>query len=569
MQNLKDSLVDGKTIVNKDLLSKIIDKIISLETSESSGGLSYCNFHHNLGAIGEFITKYKLKEVDDFNQLTICMAGDSIFGRQDKGTTWVEASPEISYTPDMNDVTETRYGYQTGHFPPNMWEQTVPFKTLKLLQWNSADVKYFSHNSVEISKNGAWVDGFPALPDSIRGIYSTTVGDYVIFSFENATHIKAIFPSYSTLMSKNACFEISFSTDNGSTWKSPEELGIISSMPNENGNYQMSSVGYKWGNVCFKGFDKSLAYKVKITNKSTTNLSFWGFETWSKPRINVVVTACGGNTAYAQKNAPERFYSEMYNPSLVIYELPFLNDLGAAATKNFKSKITPTSSAPTSPTDLDFYYCEEDGVYINFGNIEAKQGEYIEYKNSQWVLGTTKLTQLLKTYKTDNEIVFERIAQQGVPTLALITHASTNDQSRPFCSEIAIPSLRGMVGKYGFAVLDVNNYQRIAGYYTTQNRVIHSDGTHLNDKGVEMYMDLISLLFTIPLNEQYAGSASVVYKPLFGTGTGGTTVNFGFEFSKVPNILVSGGTDIVVTSVTKSGFTTTGSGEFKYIAQII
>lgn len=32
--------------------------------------------------------------------------------------------------------------------------------------------------------------------------------------------------------------------------------------------------------------------------------------------------------------------------------------------------------------------------------------------------------------------------------------------------------------------------------------------------------------------------------------------------------LVTGGTSIVVTAVTKSGFTTTGSGSFNYMAQI-
>ena len=353
---LKNSLVDGKTPLNKDLLVRMIDTL----SAENSSGIPYCDFHHNLGAIGDFLAKYKLKEVDEFNQLTICMAGDSIFGRQDKGDTWKEDAPEISYTPDMNDPSETKYGYQTGHFPPNMWVKTVPYKTLELLQWENADVKYFNHGAVEVVTEGSWVDAFPVPADNIRAKYTTTTGASVTFTFSGATHLKAIFPGYSSTSSRNAKLSVIFSTDNGSTWKTPADLGLVASMASEvdgNGHYKLPSAEYKWGNICFKGFDKNTTYKVKVTNNSTARLSIWGFETWSKPRINVVVVAEGGNTAASQKNAPQRFYSEMYNPSLVIYELPFLNDLGSGPLAKFKGKIKPTSSAPSSPAEQDFYYC--------------------------------------------------------------------------------------------------------------------------------------------------------------------------------------------------------------------
>jgi hypothetical protein len=82
-------------------------------------------------------------------------------------------------------------------------------------------------------------------------------------------------------------------------------------------------------------------------------------------------------------------------------------------------------------------------------------------------------------------------------------------------------------------------------------------------------MDLISLLLATPIEKNFAGSCNTIKRPLLGTGTAGTTTGFGFEFSKVPNIMISGGTDVIVTNVTKSGFTTTGNGEFTYIAQII
>lgn len=580
MKNLKNSLVDKQTLLDKALFVKIIDAIIALQNSGGSGGSggsgsseqpAYCNLYHNLGAIGEFMAKYKLKEVDEFNQLTVCMAGDSIFGRQDKGSTWNPSAPEISHTPDVNNTNETKFGYETGHFPPNMWVQTVPYKTLELLQWDNADVKYFNHSAAEVTKTGTWTDGYPLGADNTRAVYTSTSGADMVLTFSGATHLKAVFHYYGAAVSKNSLVSIEFSTDGGATWKSASELGLTASMANAadgESYYKLPETIYKWPNICFKGLDASIEYKVRVTNKSSKTVSLWGFETWSKPRINVVVVAEGGNTASSQKGAPQRFYSEMYNPSLVIYELPFLNDLGSGPLAKFKNIITPVSNAPSSPADQDFYYCDADGVYTNFGNISAKAGEYIEYNGGQWKLNSTKLKSVMDTYRRDNEIVFERLACQGVPVIAIITHAGTYDTNRPFGHEMGIPALRGLVGKYGFAVLDINAYQKEAGYYTTKNKVIHADGTHLNDKGVSMYLDLISMLFTVPADKQFAGSANAPRKPFFGTGTGGSTVSFGFEFSKIPNVMTSGGTNIVVTEVTKSGFTTTGSGTFNYMAQI-
>ena len=455
------------------------------------------NYCQNTDAIADFLRKYELKEVDDFNQLTICMAGDSIFGRQDKGSAWNEKSPEISYTPDTNDLSEVKFGYQTGHFPPNMWVQTIPYKTLELFQWDDADVKYFNHNAAEVVSEGDWIDAYPVPNDNIRAKYTSTVGANMVFTFTGATHLKVIFPGYSTATSRNAALIIKFSTDDGITWKTPEELGLVASMASEStksGHYKLPLTTYKWGNICFKGFDENTVYKVKVTNNSSTRLSFWGFETWSKPRINVVVVAEGGNTAASQINSPQRFYSEMYNPSLIIYELPYLNDLGSGAITRYMGKINPSSSAPVSPTVQDFYYCSQTGLYTYFGGIYATAGEYIEYDGTNWKLGSSQLDSVLNKYKTNNITVFERLAKQGVPVAAIITHGGTYDAHRAFGPELAIPFFREELKKYNFTVLDIHGYQKAAGYYTTTNHIIHADTTHLNDRGVQMYMKLISLL---------------------------------------------------------------------------
>jgi hypothetical protein len=580
MKNLKKSLIDGETIINKAIFDKIIDSIIELQNynkTDNANNSDYCNFHHNLGAISEFLIKYRLKEVDEFNQLTICMAGDSIFGRVDKGSAWNENKPQISYTPDLNNPLETLPGYKTGHFPPNMWEMTVPYKTLELLQWETSDVKYFNHSSSEIIKSNNWTDGYPIGADSTRAVYTSTVGADITLTFTNSSFAKVVFHNYSAATSKDSRISILFSIDDGNTWKSPKDLNIISSENvdcDSTGEYQLSSDIYKWPNICFRGLDKSMSYKIKVTNKSSTRVSVWGFETWNNPRMNVIVVAEGGNTATSQLSSPQRFYSKKYyNQSLVIYELPFLNDLGSGPLAKFKNKIKLNSIAPTNPSEADFYYCEETGIYENFNNISAIKGEYIEYYNGGWRLGSTKLNSVIKDYKNKNYQIFNRLSQQGVPVIAIITHAGTYDLDRPFGYELGIPILRDLVSSFGFAILDINNYQRISGKYTQNNNVIHADGTHLNDNGVKMYMDLISLLFNIPVNSQFCGTYTKYNRPLCGIGRAGEITKFGFEFSKAPNVIIQPTTEsedkMCVVNVDESGFEVLGTGEFKYIAQIL
>ena len=53
------------------------------------------------------------------------------FGRVDK-ESFNPLTPEISLTPDSNGGVGN--GYETGHFPPNMWEQVVAYKVLEMLQ---------------------------------------------------------------------------------------------------------------------------------------------------------------------------------------------------------------------------------------------------------------------------------------------------------------------------------------------------------------------------------------------------------------------------------------------------
>lgn len=124
-------------------------------------------------------------------------------------------------------------------------------------------------------------------------------------------------------------------------------------------------------------------------------MNVWGFETWSKPRINVIVTAEGGNVAGNQVSRWERFYSEMYDQDLIIYELPYLNDLGTGVINRYKGKIDTNSMPSGSPVQYDFYYAKTDGIYVNFSNLNVLAGQYIEWSGSEWVIGSTQLKEKL------------------------------------------------------------------------------------------------------------------------------------------------------------------------------
>ena len=118
-----------------------------------------------------------------------------------------------------------------------------------------------------------------------------------------------------------------------------------------------------------------------------------------------------------------------------------------------------------------------------------------------------------------------------------------------------------MVKKYGFACIDVNRYQTIKDLNN-----IYSDGTHLNDNGVAMYMDVLKEVFNN--NDSFVGFAYPQNSnlPLKGNSSS-NSVSFGIEFKEIPTVRLYNTTQIV-DSVTKSGFTTTGSGSFDWEAII-
>jgi len=517
------------------------------------------NRDYNFAMLSGFLSKYEMREVDSFNQLSIVMVGDSIFGRQ--------TPAEMSITQDTNGGTGN--GYTTGHFPPNMWNRNVAFRLLESLQYSDSDVKYYNHVASEVVKNGTWTDRYPVGSDALRVATTESSSDNAVLSFTGATHAKVIFSSYyGTGTGINTNLAAAVSIDGGTTWVTPESLGLICSQPNTgtNGNYLTGTQPHKWFNLIWKGFTSSVSYKLKITNTAAVTFPLWGFETWSKPRINIIVAAEGGNTAPAQNNRWERFYSKYYNPALVIYEMPYLNDLGTGAITNFKGSATTVTIPSASPTINDFWYVTQTGTYANFSGLSLKVGQYVEWNGNSWAIGQTTLNEKLIYYKTENEAVLNKCSIIGVPLLTIITHESSGFYpSRPYIYQNGLTVMRNVVAKYGFASLDVNYYQISNGMAST----IQADGTHLNDTGVSLYVNLLNELLNVSYSNRFVGTgASYVNKKKIGTGTGASTISFGYEFSKVPTVRIYGNSSIVITAKTQSGFTVTGSGSYDYEAFI-
>lgn len=520
------------------------------------------NIEFNQTGIAAFLKKYISKEVDEFNQITIGLTGDSIFGRQDN-SGFNPSAPEISLTEDFNNPSETQPGYVTGHFPPNMWEKLIGYKVLKMMQYIDADVKYYNHVAVEITKSGNWVNAFPVGNDNLRLATVTNVNSYIQLTFDSASFVKFIYSCYVT-DSMNRKIKVTFSEDDGATWKTPAQLSLTESYPSDtegSGVYYLPSQRLKWGNLIWKGLDKTKTYKIRVQKMDNTDpLAVWGFESWSNPRVNVVISAEGANTAYNQFLRPDRFYSSNYNQDLIIYNTPYLNDLGSGFITQYRGAINLSTATPSSPAASDFYYVTATGTYANFGNLKLYAGDYVEWTGSVWRKGSGQIDFAFAVFLSENKKVYERMSKIGIPILCMITHNSLSFADRPF-SELGIKYQRLFLKEFGFPTIDINRYQQIKNI----SNITSADGTHLNDAGVTMYADQIASVLLG--NNKYVGISAGKFKPEVLRGSAsGNTVDFEFEFKKVPTIRIFNNSGISISTVTKKGFTTTGSGSYQWEA---
>jgi hypothetical protein len=97
---------------------------------------------------------------------------------------------------------------------------------------------------------------------------------------------------------------------------------------------------------------------------------------------------------------------------------------------------------------------------------------------------------------------------------------------------------------------------------------IYSDGTHLNDAGVELYRLLLASVLKVDYPRRFVGTGGgVKYRALSGVSAGGN-VNFGFELAAAPTVRIFQNGAVMVNSTSKSGFTVSGAGGYEWEAYV-
>jgi hypothetical protein len=487
--------------------------------------------------VATFIDKYINRTVDDNNQLTVTFVGDSIFGRQ--------ATGEISLTPNE----------ATGHHPPNMWQQLISYKFLEAMQFNDADVSYYNMLAAEITETGTWSTGSSI--DSIRTRRTSTINDYFEITVTGVSFLKFIYYARS---GKGANFNVLI---NGSA---PSLLGITGVDDVDTG---LTDSDFKWANAIWSGLDTGTSYTFRFTNTNGTNTSVWGVETWSKPRLNVVNQGVGGETAANHKAEINKFSSEMYNPSLVIHELPLLNDSYDAA-QHYGIK-TLSSPAIGSPVTNRFITAGEEGTYTNFGGLYLYVDDYAEWNGSAWQKGSSVVDVLVSAYNSNIDYL-NTVAESGVPTLIMSPHKTVESETRVWQTNM-LKIARTWVNRLNFPFIDMD-YKYVVENLNIAQRVV-GDGTHLNGLGIECYND--ELIATLAYDiENGLGGEGYSSKPKEGNvaTADSRTVVYDLPYLVEPKISIQAYDDgtnpsfMYIESQDKNGFTVNGTGAFKWVAEL-
>lgn len=513
--------------------------------------------YNNRYKISKFIRKYNTKEVDVYNQLNVVLCGDSVLGRID--STLTPITPQMSYTPDTNGGVGD--GYTTGHFPPNMWEQLVAYKLYDYLKFSQQDVKYFNHSAAEVLKTGTWEIN-PATKDNIRFIRTTELNATVSMPFTDVSFVKVVYTCYANNTSAGKRIKIDFSIDGGSSYVTPESLGLTCNLTNNgtDGEYTLSSYVIKFGQILYKGMTQGVNYIIRVTCLQQT-IGIWGFETWSNKRINVIVNSIGGLTAAEQSKY--FFSNDNQNADLVIYEMSYINDLGTGVINNYKGKAVTNTYPSNTPAVNDFWYATNTGVYTQFSGISANAGDYMEYNGSAWQVGRTSLDAKLAIYKANLINIINTINTLSTPVLLIIPHsASSHINIRMFMQNEGYTILRTLAAETNAAVLDLGFKQ----IYEGKNTSIQVDGTHLNDEGVDFYIDNIKNI----VNNQFLKTINTTTKNIVdkikGTNISAGVITFGYSLESIPVVRVYNNSGITISSITRNGFTATGVGTFDYEA---
>jgi len=404
--------------------------------------------------LNSFWAKYNTKTMSPSNQLNVVMYGDSIFGRMN-GT-------EIS----------NNLGEATGSYPPNMWQQLVASKVLNHLQFNNSDVKY--KNLSAWTKTGTWALRSPVLLDGQRVFRNATLNDYAEIVITGASFFKMLHYRERLLTANQLTI-----TFNGST---PSALGLIGPDTFSTLSGITETEFYKWANNIWAGLNPATTYTVRITNTGGAASTIWGCEYWSNARINVIVSAHGGYTSAEHKAQQQAWSGSMYAPDLLIHELPCLNDSYDSHYKGYKSP----NSAGISAVATDFINALTEGIYVNYSSLSLTAGQYAEYNGTAWVVGSTIAAAKLAAY-ANNISYLETMSANGVPTIYILPHKTTSDALNPMLVQMKA-IVKAKVNSFNGLLLDLDALYIAKGWVIAGAT---SDGTHLNDIGVDHYFEIL------------------------------------------------------------------------------
>lgn len=240
---------------------------------------------------GDIVRSFK----DKYNRAVVSFNGDSIFGSQLDDLTKVDEYESGEFPPNMSRVNIPRKFFDKYRFP----DEDVKFRNLKHSEWtrtgfdiNTGDDKNYTFNCIET--------------------FGGNVGDTAEITVSGSKFVKFIWSEYK---GQPYSFKIWQSTDNSYY----EELKTI-----EVTNNRRIMIAY---DIIEIDSSKTYNFKIEILSGNQNNVTFWGIETWSNPRLDVVVEAFSGTgTTHAISLGKDAYYCQMHRPQIIVMDVLQFND---------------------------------------------------------------------------------------------------------------------------------------------------------------------------------------------------------------------------------------------------
>lgn len=495
-----------------------------LANSEGSKEVTWNNVGYNRAYVSSFLRKKAIKELDEFNELVVTIGGTSSFGR------------EYSLFPDNSNDYPT--ANVSGRYAPNEEYKNITYYLRQMLKFEVEDVIFSPAVSTltDVTKSGS----FSTFEnnDFVKYLRSQTIGNTLVVNTGGHKFIKVIY--------------------NGTA-----NVYIDNILVDSNLNLTGSKFPFKKYNVEGKS-------TLKIESVNTSTLDIWGFEKWTRPKVGTNNIAVGGTTSSSFLT-----WSKWIG-DLITYQIPGGNDTSTTNSTYFKGVKIPSSPASTGLIPYSFIYASETGTYANYGNLALSKGDYAEYNGSTWILGSTKAKEDVMSWYANVKQVIEKLLPSGIPQIAIVQHKVGWIDSRPWQKEI-IELSRRMFNEKGIALIDV--------FEKSENTSSHlTDGTHYAHNGALSYAEEYARIFSFdfskiitPDYEMYERSTPITFYAEANAGyyptalngvSSSTTVNFDVAFSKIPKVRIFNNSSVVLSSVTKKGFTTSGSGTYEWEAKL-